>query len=199
VTLPAMPYQTQTLRQTRQIEDRRRPRSSQHDRLAELLMLMQSSRSEEGTDAVTGLGNKRTLGMALRALPNVNLPAAVVVVDLWYRLGTAPPTAALMQDAMLRAVGGTLRATVRQGDLICRLDGLTFAIVMPGLDKTTMAVPLQRIREAMSRLRLAPNEGSSEPLVAIGTGFWEPGLPPAHPLEVGWQAMLAQRESSPRF
>jgi GGDEF domain-containing protein/DNA-binding NarL/FixJ family response regulator len=198
MVLPTMPYQTQTMRQTRGFEDRRHIRKARHDRLAEVLLTMQSSRAVEGLDSITGLGNKRTLGMALRALPSVNLPAAVVVVDLWYRLGTAPPTATIMQDAILRAVGGTLKATVRQGDLICRLDGLTFAIVMPGLDKTTMSIPLQRMREAMSRLRLAPGERGSEPLVAMGVGFWEPGLPPAHPLEVGWQAMLAQRDGGTR-
>ena len=184
-----------TLRTTRLGGVSRRNQDAAQDRLSSLLRAIQSEQVLQ-RDVVTGLANTKALGNALRVLPTVGHPAAVVVVDLWYAPGTSVPSDSRIQEGILRSAGAALRANTRQEDMVCRLDGMTFAIVMPGLDGGTAPTPLGRLREAMDRLRPATEERPYALSVALGVGLWEPGMPAALPLERAWRAMVAERDAN---
>lgn len=176
-------------------ETRRRQEPAQ-DRLAAVLRAMQQEGGLQRRDPVTGLANTKALGLGLRALPDLNHPTALVILDLWYAAGTQAPQSAAAQDDVLRGIAAALRANVRQDDMICRIDGMTFAIVMPGLDPKTAPGPLSRLRRSMSRLQFNATATGPGPVIAIGVGYWREGIPPSQPLEIGWQAMLAERSQN---
>lgn len=171
----------------------RRTRSALSDQLAAVLRNVQSDNSGQQRDPITGLTNTRGLGLALRALPNVNQAAAVVVIDLWYATDALVPANVAQQHAFMRGVGALIRANVRQDDLVCRIDGMSFAVVLPGIDPATAAFPTHRLRGALRGLKLPGSRSNDGLLIAMGLGFWQPGLPAAAPLDEAWQAMLSQR------
>lgn len=186
-----------TLRTSRIGGVSRRRHAAAHDRLGTLLQEIQNEQALQ-RDALTGLANTRALGNALRLLPTVGHPAAVVLVDLWYAGGMHAVSEPDAQAGILRAAAALLRANTRQEDLICRLDGMTFAIVMPGVDAVSAPTPMRRIRSAMDRMRPATQERPFALAVAMGIGFWEAGVPPAQPLELGWREMVQEREAGQR-
>jgi GGDEF domain-containing protein len=192
--LPQPPTGGMILRTTRLGGVSRRREHPAQDRLASLLKNIQGEQAQQ-RDSVTGLANTKALGNALRILPTIGHPAAVVLVDLWYAPHTPVPSDPQAQAGILRAAGAALRAHTRSEDLICRLDGMTFAIVMPGLDATTAPTPMRRLRNSMEFLRQPTDERPYALAVAMGVGFWEHGIPPAQPLERGWRAMVAEREA----
>lgn len=171
----------------------RRARRGTYDRLAKVFRAMQAERIHLQRDDVTGLANTRGLGMALRALPNVNQPAGVVVLDLWYGSDSHVPADPAQQQIFLSSLGAIISGTVRQDDLICRIEGMTFAIVFPGLDPETASIPMHRLRRALVNVRYPVGNGTGELTVAMGSGFWQPGVPSAEPLDRAWQAMKAER------
>ena len=171
----------------------RRSRRATYERLAKVFRAMQAERTHLQRDDLTGLANTRGLGMALRALPNVNQPAGVLVLDLWYGSDSHVPADPARQQIFLSSLGSVIGGTVRQDDLLCRIEGMTFAIVLPGLDAETAPIPMQRLRRALANVRYPVGGGTGELTVAMGSGFWQPGVPSAEPLDRAWQAMKAER------
>jgi DNA-binding NarL/FixJ family response regulator len=155
------------------------------------LLHLRPGTGQQVRDATTGLANIHALELALLELPRFNLPAALVVVGLAYPRRQPPSATAVLP--ILRIVSAMLRANVRQEDLVCYLDQLAFAILMLGVERQTIAKPLRRIRAALREIDMPATSGL-ESRTALGTGFWEPGLPPEHPVRTGWQAMLRDRD-----
>lgn len=149
-----------------------------------------SGLSTEVRDATTGLSTVRVLDLAMLELPKLNLPAAVLMIGVHFLQQPQPNNAAAAP--VLRLVGVLLRANVRQGDLVCFLDRLAFAVVMLGVDEDSILVPLQRIREALLDIGQLGNQLSA-PRAALGTGFWKPGTPLEQPIRSAWQAMVRER------
>jgi DNA-binding NarL/FixJ family response regulator/GGDEF domain-containing protein len=145
-------------------------------------------------DSLTGLPGTDDLSHTLSALPAANHPLAILVMDVSFPAGP-PPTEAEFYAA-LRSATAVLRTNVRHSDLVFHLEDIAFAVVLPGLDVSTSARALRRLRDAFDRFS-QPNERRPQVLhVAMGIGFWEPGIPPAHPFQQAWQAMRADRDSA---
>jgi hypothetical protein len=170
--------------------ERRTEQLTEDQRMA-LLRLAPAGARQPLHDSTIGLPTVHVLELALLALPNLNVPAAVVVVGLSYPQDVTP--AAATRTAIIRTCGAVLRANVRQEDLVCYLDDhLAFAVVMLGIDQQTIAVPVRRIQDAMRHFTMGRNLAAT-PHVALGTGFWQTGMAPEYPLQCSWQAMLRER------
>jgi CheY-like chemotaxis protein len=168
----------------------RRHRSETLDRLHARLSAMQAEQLGQ-RDIVTGLPNLRVLGQSLQALTTVSCPAAVMVVHLW----RAPvPASDADLAALMRSVGAALLSNVRLDDVICRLDGPTFAIVLPGLEQGAEQEPMNRIVAALDRSRELQSSDLAGWELAAGLGFWQPLMQPEEPLATAWAAMLSQRQ-----
>jgi DNA-binding NarL/FixJ family response regulator len=145
-------------------------------------------------DTLTGLPGTDGLSTTLSALPKANHPLAILIVDVGF-LGMPPPTELELQTA-LHSATAVLRTNVRHNDLVFHLEGISFAVVMPGLEAHVSARSLRRLRNALDQFRLPNSRRDRELYVALGIGFWEPGMPPAHPLQQAWQGMLADRNNA---
>jgi GGDEF domain-containing protein len=170
----------------------RRRRSPRRDALTERLAAIQVD-FEQHRDYVTGLANTKVLGRALRALPEIAYPAAIIVVHLWNVSPDGAPLNIPVDAAVLRRASAALRANLRQEDVVCRLQGVSFAVIMPGIDELVSRLPLQRIRAAFDGFRVARQANTPALAVAIGVGYWAPPMTAAEPLDQAWQAMVADR------
>jgi CheY-like chemotaxis protein len=169
---------------------RRRHHSETLDRLHARLAAMHAEQLGQ-RDSVTGLPNLKVLGQALQALTAVGCPAAVMVVHLW----RAPvPASDADLAALMRSVGAALLSNVRLDDVICRLDGPIFAIVLPGLEQGAEQKPMNRIVAAIDRSRQLQSSDLARWQLAAGLGFWQPLMQPEEPLAAAWAAMLSQRQ-----
>jgi two-component system cell cycle response regulator len=77
-------------------------------------------------------------------------------------------------DLVLKGFGAGLEETVRTGDLICRLGGEEFVVVMPGVDTTEAARIAERVRTNTERRDFAI-DGAAGPVsitVSIGLAEW---------------------------
>jgi hypothetical protein len=144
-------------------------------------------------DGLTGLPGTDDLSATLGALPTANHPLAILIVDVGFP-GMPPPVEADLHAA-LHSATAVIRTNVRTSDLVFHLEGISFAVVMPGLEANVSARSLRRLRNALDQFRLPNSRRTRELFVSLGIGFWEPGMPPAHPLQQAWQNMLADRNN----
>jgi GGDEF domain-containing protein len=168
-------------------EDPKRPRAQ--DPLTLLLRDLQGD-PDRVRDRVTGLATSRTLTGVLTALPALNQAATIAVVALRPRKAGEPLDADEEEQQLarpLRAIAAGLRAHLRRDDLVCRLNGPAFAVVLshPPDSASPLARRLRGVLDALQRLALGER---STLAVKIGFGFCEPGAATAPSLARAWQA-----------
>ncbi|HEY8287150.1 MAG TPA: diguanylate cyclase [Chloroflexota bacterium] len=173
---------------TRQLDRTRVPRRDEALQVEVFTVLAEVARHK---DSATGLPGLSDLSDTLRELPTANYPIAVLVVDIGF-----PPTRSLNEvetQTTLHSATGVLRSNVRHHDLVFHLEKMSFAVVMPGMTTAVSAQSLRRLRKALDSFRQPTARRPQMLRVSMGIGFWEPGMPTAHPLQEGWQAMVADR------
>jgi diguanylate cyclase (GGDEF)-like protein len=71
-------------------------------------------------------------------------------------------------DQALRAVGESVRAEVRQGDLVARVGGDELAVLLPGASETEVLEVAERIRERLSTLSVSVDTTTATTAVISG-------------------------------
>jgi diguanylate cyclase (GGDEF)-like protein len=112
------------------------------------------------TDSLTGLFNHRTfherLRLALRRASGAHRRVALLMIDIddfkrvndVYGHGTG--------DEVLRELAETLRATVRSGDLVCRIGGEEFGVIVTSRHEESAFALARRLVDAVAALELEP-------------------------------------------
>jgi diguanylate cyclase (GGDEF)-like protein len=133
-------------------------------------------------DPLTGLPNRRAFeeDLAREAARAARAGAAVAVVvldvDRFKAVNDAHGHAA--GDAVLRAVAARAAGAIRAGDLLARVGGEEFALLLPGADLARAAEAAERIRAALAA---APVEAEGRALsvtASFGCAALAPGEPP---------------------
>lgn len=99
------------------------------------------------TDALTGLGNRRALEAALVAMPR---PFALVALDLDGFKAVNDGLGHAAGDHVLATVGRRMQEGCRAGDMVLRMGGDEFILLMPGLARADTA--LRRLRRVMGQI-----------------------------------------------
>jgi diguanylate cyclase (GGDEF)-like protein len=107
-------------------------------------------------DGLTGLLNHRAfhehLASTLANVARQGLPAALLVIDLDHFKAINDEHGHLVGDAVLRAVAQTLVASGRAGDVVARIGGEEFAMLLPGAGPQDAGTVAERIRSAVEQI-----------------------------------------------
>ncbi|NHC45980.1 GGDEF domain-containing protein [Motilibacter sp. K478] len=133
-------------------------------------------------DVLTGLGNRRALDAALRAIdsrrePPAAISLAVCDIDDFKHVNDRYGHPA--GDEVLRRVAATLDAGRRAGDLVVRLGGEEFVLLLPGAGQRQAAEACERLRAAVAALDLDAVSPGLRVTMSVGVATGGPG--PAHP------------------
>jgi diguanylate cyclase len=127
-------------------------------------------------DALTGLANRRSFELALsREIDRVarsGEPALLLTLDIDHFKRVNDTRGHTAGDQVIRAVGRVLAETVRPMDLVARVGGEEFAIVLPSCPAAFGPQVAERIRTRVARqpVEIAPGEHVNV-TVSVGGAF----------------------------
>ncbi len=132
-------------------------------------------------DALTGLNNRRSLERRLPAMIETarqrGAPLTMMVLDIDHFKRVNDTYGHDVGDHVLKGFAAQLQEIVRGGDLLCRLGGEEFVVVMPGVDAAEAARIAERARQTTeSREFIIDGAAGSVPItVSIGLAGWREG------------------------
>lgn len=117
---------------------------------------LQKLRFKATRDVLTGLYNRRfmeeTLIIEERRAMRRGSPIGIMMLDVDHFKRYNDTYGHDAGDALLRAVGGLLRTTVRKGDIPCRYGGEEFVVILPGADLKDTCHRAEILRIAIENL-----------------------------------------------
>lgn len=125
------------------------------------------------TDELTGLLNRRAFLAALdgelaRSARNGH-PLAIALIDLDHFKSVNDRFGHAGGDEVLRKFADTARETMRASDVIGRLGGEEFAVLMPDTDQVQSGIASERLRDAVARRCVALSSGALAPItISVG-------------------------------
>jgi len=145
------------------------------------------------TDSLTKLRNRRAMEeVAMREVllaGRKQEPLALLMMDLDHFKNLNDTWGHALGDRALRAVGSVLQNAVGPRELTARMGGEEFAVLLPGRDLETAGTIAERLRNAISELRLHEAEHSASMTVSIGVSVLREG-------EQSWTEMLCRADDA---
>jgi diguanylate cyclase (GGDEF)-like protein len=145
------------------------------------------------TDALTGLDNRRAIQerapLELKRARRAGVPVSLLLCDIDHFKSINDRYGHEAGDAVLRSVAATLRATVRETDLLGRWGGEEFLAVLVDADAGRAADVAERMR---ANVAATPLEGLPEPAtISIGVST----RPHLEPVGDAWEALLKEADT----
>ncbi len=141
---------------------------------------MERLKEEAMTDPLTGLANRRAFDQQMSMLSNRgNAKYAIAVLDLDHFKAVNDAFSHVLGDEVLRNVAQCLSDGCRGTDLVCRIGGEEFALILKGSTPSHIYNVCERLRATVERFDWA---GLAQGLVmtaSIGVAHSDAGLTPA--------------------
>ena len=146
------------------------------DRLRQVL---EKSIEAAVVDSLTGLHNRRylenALGGLLRTAVGRNRPLCVMLLDLDHFKSVNDTYGHDVGDEVLRTFAHRLRDVVRAGDLVCRLGGEEFIVVLPETRLDVAERVAERIRSTVGQTPFSVMTGTRQIEVTVSIGLADRG------------------------
>ena len=126
---------------------------------------LERAEAEARRDALTGLANRLAWGEALGAAAELETPVSVLQLDCRGLKEINETHGHHAGDDALRLVARAARRSVRPGDLVARIGGDEFAVLLPGADEELARAVPERICAALEHER-----GPEGPAVRLAIG-----------------------------
>lgn len=122
-------------------------------------------RQESNTDPLTGLGNRRELDGVLEDWKFSRQPFAVLMIDIDFFKAVNDRYGHGTGDRVLVTLAQLMRHTARDADVLCRMGGEEFVMLLPGAD----ARGAQRLAERL-RAQVEAYRDAGLPTVTVSIG-----------------------------
>jgi diguanylate cyclase (GGDEF)-like protein/PAS domain S-box-containing protein len=135
-------------------------------------------RTRASTDELTGLANRTELHQRMEREIEAGVPVALLLLDLDEFKLVNDSLGHAVGDELLRIVAERLRSCARPGDVIARIGGDEFVVLLPGADLATAEHRATRIVERLAEpIGVAGRELQASASVGVASGG--PGSTPA--------------------
>jgi len=152
-------------------------------------------RREALTDPLTGIGNRRffmaNAGMALERARQANQRLSLILLDLDHFKQLNDTGGHATGDAALQAIAQTLTGLVRSEDILARIGGEEFAVVLPQIGLAEAAEIAERLRRAVASL--APQSRGTANLPPLTASF---GVTERWPADCTIEDLLRRADSA---
>ncbi|RYD56933.1 MAG: diguanylate cyclase [Sphingomonadales bacterium] len=144
------------------------------------LRMEEKLRHAATTDELTGLLNRRAflaaLDVEILRSARSGSPLALALVDLDHFKSVNDRFGHAGGDEVLRRFAETARGAMRTSDIIGRLGGEEFAVLMPETDQVQSGIAGERLRDTIARRRVVLSTGALCPVtISVGVAHYKPG------------------------
>jgi diguanylate cyclase (GGDEF)-like protein len=133
---------------------------------------MEQLRSSSTTDVLTGVGNKKffdqEIARRVTQLRRYNTSCSLLLIDADYFRTINSTWGRDVGDQALKALVRAITATLRDIDLVFRIDGQRFAALLPETQANNAAIAAERVRVAISELQVPAINRHIQISVSIG-------------------------------
>jgi len=137
------------------------------------------------TDPLTGVGNRRSFEQdvtrRIATFRRFQTPCSLLVIDADHFKAINDTYGHDVGDLVLKSVVRSIQATLRDIDILFRMGGEEFVAVLPETEAANAKIAAERIRSAVSQLRVAVNgqllkvtvsQGGAQLTTADDLGTW---------------------------
>lgn len=149
-------------------------------------------RYQSNHDSLTGLYNRFYFDEVLDEYNrNRNLPVGVVVVDVDGLKQINDQNGHLTGDDHLRRVARLMRSSFRSEDIVARIGGDEFAVILPNCDQKVLDLSILRLRKNLAEVNQRAQDFPLE--ISIGGAILEPGQSLMRAFDLADQRMYLEK------
>lgn len=151
-----------------------------NQRLGNLREQRDELRQLADTDSLTGLPNRRAglrqLGLQIARTDGQPEPLVIGFLDIDLFKEINDRHGHDVGDAVLVAVAGALRLSLRSSDEVFRMGGEEFLLLLPGASRSVAATRLEQVRRRINEAGAALKVDGLQVTASIGLAQWRPGF-----------------------
>jgi diguanylate cyclase (GGDEF)-like protein len=123
------------------------------------------------TDPLTQLGNRRTLELALDTWKTSSTPFSVISADIDYFKKINDTYGHDTGDIVLKKLADMMKEVSRANDVVCRVGGEEFLILLPNTNSTNAVQIAERLRSEVEKTDIPP---IGHITISLGVAQWTP-------------------------
>lgn len=132
---------------------------------------------ESLTDSLTGMQNRRffdgALDEYLQEFGRIGKPVGLLILDLDYFKRINDTHGHDAGDEVLRVIARCLRDCTRYHDVVARVGGEEFGIIVPNVDASVLVILAERIRKAIAKLNIETANIHLKVTTSVGLVIWD--------------------------
>ena len=145
----------------------RQTMSEQFEKMNQLSQKLEQAEAQARSDPLTGLGNRRKLREYFSTLPE-NVVSSFLMIDIDHFKQINDQYGHDAGDYVLEKLGYLLKVAIRSTDMVARLGGEEFCIVLPHANAEQAATLAESIRKEVSAENFHTKDGNIDVKVSIG-------------------------------
>lgn len=124
---------------------------------------------ETQTDPMTGLFNRRGLAMTLESVAQLRQQFSAITLDIDHFKAINDSYGHDIGDEVIKSLAEQIRHNARESDILCRVGGEEFLVLLPGTPLAEAGMIAERLRQNVETLMLP---GIQPITISLGVAYW---------------------------